>query len=88
MNSDPLMPIIILNPILNGRVSTYIVRLYPYITEGAFRMSKLGPDRNNVRDTSAADQGQYHSDERIIDITVDAQTILLLLITTMHCCKT
>lgn len=72
MNSDPLMPIISLNPILNGRVSTYTVRLYPCITEGVFKMSKLGPDRNNVRDTSATDQGQYRSDEDIIDITVGA----------------
>lgn len=72
MNSDPLMPIIILNPILNGRVSTYTVKLYPCIAEGVYKMSKLGPDRNNVRDTSAADQGQYHSDENIIDITFGA----------------
>lgn len=53
MNSDPLLPIIILNPILNGRVSTFNVRLYPCISEGMFKITKLGPDRNNVRDTSA-----------------------------------
>ena len=64
MNSDPLLPIIILNPILNGRVSTFNVRLYPCISEGMFKITKLGPDRNNVRDTSAGvDQGQCRGDE-------------------------
>ncbi|XP_065909651.1 nucleolar protein 6-like [Dysidea avara] len=55
MNSDPLLPIIRLNPILNGQVSKYVVQLYPCIPDGVFKVSKLGPDRNNVRDTSAGD---------------------------------
>lgn len=60
MNSDPLLPIITLNPILNGRISTYSVKLYPYVADRTFKVTKLGPDRNNVRDTSAGeDQSQW-----------------------------
>ena len=55
MNSDPLFPIIILNPILNGQVSTYTIKLYPYMSSGMFKVTKLAPDRNNVRDTSAGE---------------------------------
>lgn len=59
MNSDPLLPIILLNPILNGRVSKYTIKLYPCMSDGMFKITKLAPDRNNVRDTSAGeDQGQ------------------------------
>jgi len=59
MNSDPLLPIIRLNPILNGQVSKYVIQLYPCMPDGIFKISKLGPDRNNVRDTSAGLQGCY-----------------------------
>ena len=55
MNSDPLFPIIILNPILNGQVSTYTIKLYPYTSSGIFKVTKLAPDRNNVRDLSAGE---------------------------------
>jgi len=59
MNSDPLLPIIRLNPILNGQVSKYVIQLCPCMPDGIFKISKLGPDRNNVRDTSAGLQGCY-----------------------------
>ena len=72
MNSDPLLPIIILNPILNGRVSTYTVKLYPYISGGMFKVTKLAPDRNNVRDTSAGEgQGQCDNDKAGIFLEIN-----------------
>ena len=88
MNSDLLLPIIILNPILNDRVSTYTVKLYPYISGEMFKVTKLAPDRNNVRDTSAGEgQGQFTL-TMVSGNTELLQRILLLPITTMHCYKT